>query len=92
MSTYSIALRMRRITYEDAYITVPVTDAIVKKRPDGSLGIDPAALSAEGIRITQDSRVEWQVESTTTEGHPIQQAAPEGRKKFDALYEVPNNQ
>jgi hypothetical protein len=44
MNTYSIALRLRRVTYEDAYIAVPVTDAIVKKAEDGSFRIDPAAM------------------------------------------------
>ena len=44
---------------------------------------------AEGIRISQDSRVEWQVESTKTEPHPMQQAAPEGRKKLDPFYDKP---
>jgi hypothetical protein len=31
MSTYSIALRVRRVTYEDIYIAVPVTDVIMRK-------------------------------------------------------------
>jgi hypothetical protein len=91
MSTYSIALRVRRVTYEDAYIAVPVTDAIVRKKEDGSLGVDPEAMCAEGIRISQDSRVEWQIESTNTEVHPIQQAAPEGRKKLDTFYDAPDS-
>lgn len=71
MSTYSIALRLRLVTYEDAYIAVPVTDAVVKPKPGGSMGIDPEALFAEGVRIGQDSRVEWQLESSHTEAHPI---------------------
>jgi len=87
MNTFSIALRLRRVTYEDAYIAVPVTDAVVRPKPDGSMGVDPEALFAEGIRIGQDSRVEWQVESSKTEAHPIQQAAPEGRKKLDTFYD-----
>jgi len=87
MSTYSIALRLRRVTYEDAYIAVPVTDAVVRPQLDGSLLVDPDALWAEGIRIGQDSRIEWQVESSKTEAHPTQQAAPDGRNKFDAFYD-----
>ncbi|MFZ5637064.1 MAG: hypothetical protein ACOY82_10840 [Pseudomonadota bacterium] len=87
MNTYSIALRLRRVVYEDAYIAIPVTDAVVKPTSDGSLRIDPEALFAEGIRIGQDSRIEWRVESCQTEVHPIQQAAPEGRKKLDTFYD-----
>ena len=89
MSTFSIALRLRRVTYEDAYIAVPVTDAVVRPKPDGSMGVDAEALFAEGIRIGQDGRVEWQVESSQTEAHPIQQAAPDGRKKLDTFYDQP---
>lgn len=89
MDTYSIALRLRRVTYEDAYIAVPVTDAVVRPQPDGSLRIDPDALWAEGIRVGQDSRVEWKVESSKTEAHPIQQPPPEGRKKLDTYYDHP---
>lgn len=88
MSTYSIALRIRRVIYEDAYIAIPVTDAIVRKADDGSLRIDPEAMYAEGLRIGQDARVEWQVESTNMEVHPVQQAAPEGRKKLDAFFDA----
>jgi hypothetical protein len=51
------------------------------------MGVDVEALYAEGIRIGQDSRVEWQVESSQTEAHPIQQAAPDARKKLDTDYE-----
>ena len=87
MNTYSIALRLRRVTYEDAYIAVPVTDVVVRPKPDGSLGIDPDALWAEGIRIGQDDRVEWQIESRTTEVHPVQQDAPDGHAKLDAFYD-----
>lgn len=92
MSTYSIALRVRRIIYEDAYIAVPVTDAITRKAEDGSFRIDPEKMCAEGIRISQDHRVEWQIESTNTEVHPIQQAAPEGRMALDPFYDAPDNQ
>lgn len=83
---------MRRVTYEDAYIAIPVTDAIVRKAEDGSLRIDTDAMRAEGIRISQDIRVEWQVESVKTEPHPIQQAPPEGRKKLDTFYDAPDSE
>lgn len=79
---------MRRVTYEDAYLAVPVTDAIVRKAEDGSLRIAPEAMWAEGIRFSQDSRVEWRVESTKTEPHPIQQDAPKERKKLDTFYDA----
>jgi hypothetical protein len=72
MDTYSISLRLRRVTYEDAYVAVPVTEAIMKKSEggvlekgeDGHFRIDPEVLWAEGIRISQDNRVEWKIECT----------------------------
>ena len=88
MQTYSIALRLRRITYEDAYIAVPVNDAAFKKGEDGKDHFD--AVFAEGVRIGEDSRVEWQVEGVDIEVHPIQQAAPEGRKKLDTYFDNPS--
>ena len=91
MGTYSIALRVRRVTYEDAYIAVPVADAIVRKSEDGSLRVDAEAMCAEGIRISQDSRVEWQIESANTEVHPIQQAAPEWRNSLDTFLDAPDS-
>jgi hypothetical protein len=40
------------------------------------------AMWAEGLRVSQDSRVEWHVESQKIEAHPIQQAPPDGRKNL----------
>jgi hypothetical protein len=54
MNTYSIALRLRRITHEDAYIAVPVNDAILEQAEDGSRRINWEAMVAEGIRISND--------------------------------------
>ena len=85
-NTYSIALRVRRVTFEDAYIAVPVTDAIMKPKEDGTLGIDFEALVAEAIRISNDSRVEWRIESSHLEPHPLQGPKPDDRKSFDAFY------
>jgi len=84
--TYSIALRVRRVTYEDAYVAVPVTSEITKKNEDGTVGINPEAFFAEAIRISQSPRVEWKIETCQAEPHPEQQDMPEGRKKFDAFY------
>jgi hypothetical protein len=84
--TYSILLHVRRIIHEDAYVAVPVTDAIMMTKADGTAGIDPEALIAEAIRISTDPRVEWRQESSLTEPHPIQQPLPEDRTSFDAFY------
>lgn len=84
--TYSIALRVRRITFEDAYVAVPVTSGITKQNEDGTVGINAEAFFAEAIRVSRDPRVEWKVESSQSEPHPEQREMPEGRRKFDAFY------
>lgn len=84
--TYSVMLRLQRITYEDAYVAVPVTESIMSKKEDGTLGIDADALVAEALRISEDERVEWQVESVEVMPHPTQGPKPDGRKSFDAFY------
>lgn len=80
--TYSVSLRVRRITHEDAYVTVPVTRAVTKQKENGTLTIDSEALVAEAIRISQDQRIEWKIESCQTEPHPAQIPKPEDRNSF----------
>lgn len=84
--TYSIMLRIRRVTYEDAYVAVPVTNALMKQKEDGTFGVNVDALVAEGLRLSDDQQVEWQVESSQKEPHPIQMPKPENRKVFDVFY------
>ncbi len=69
---YSVALRLPRITHEDAYVLVPITNAITKPKEDGTLAIDFEAFAAEAIRISKEHRVEWKTETCHTEPHPIQ--------------------
>jgi hypothetical protein len=84
--TYSIALRLRRVVYEDAYVAVPVTDAIIKANDDGTGSIDFEALVAEAIRIGESPGVEWRIEESHSEPHPVQGPRPEDRHTFDAYY------
>ena len=84
--THSVMLRVRRITYEDAFVAVPVTNTIMKKNEDGTFGLDVDAFVAEALRISDDGRVEWKVETSQKEPHPIQMPKPEDRQTFDAYY------
>jgi hypothetical protein len=81
--TYSLALRVRRVTYEDAYVSVTVTNDILRKGDDGTFGIDFEAFVAEAIRISHDPNVEWEIETSQIEPHPIQGPKPENRVSFD---------
>jgi hypothetical protein len=85
LKTYLIALRLRRVTYEDAYIAVPVTDAIMEMKDDGTSSINIEAFTAEAIRIGGDDRVEWKIEEMQIETHPIQMPLPEGRSCFESF-------
>ena len=89
LKTHSIVLRLRRVNYEDAYVAVPVTDAIIKPSDDGKGSIDVEAFIAEAIRIGEDDAVEWKVEERHTEAHPIQTPVPRGRILFDGYSSEP---
>ena len=84
--TYSLALRVRRVTCEDAYVAVPVTRSLTKENADGTRSIDFEAFVAEAIRISADPRVQWKLEESGTEPHPEQGPKPDGRNSFDAHY------
>jgi len=81
--TYSITLRLRKTTFEDGYVSVPLTSAITKLGDDGTTRIDTDAFLREAMRLSEDPRVEWRVENVTTEGHPMQQPRPDDRTTFD---------
>jgi hypothetical protein len=83
--TLSVALRLRRVTYEDAYVAVPVTDAIFRQKADGSMGIDFEALVAAAVRIGEDPRADWRVEGRETEAHPMQGPKPDDRESLDGV-------
>src|SRR5262249_38673687 len=84
--TYSIAVRLRRVVYEDAYVAVPVTDTIVKANDDGTGSIDTDVLFPEAIRISHHNRLEWKGEQESIEVHPLQGPLPEGRTRFDSYF------
>ncbi|MBO9699525.1 MAG: hypothetical protein J7604_04900 [Sporocytophaga sp.] len=83
--TYSIAIRLQRITHEDAYLSVPLTKDVTKEKEDGSLGIDFEKLVAEAVKLSQDPKVEWKIETVHLEPHPVQHPKPEDRKSFDPM-------
>ena len=84
--TYSVMLRVRRITYEDAYISVPVSAAIMKRMKMALWVLMLSeAFVAEALRLSDDERVEWRFESAQRVPHPIQMPKPEDRQQFDSL-------
>ncbi len=79
-------MRLRRVIVEDAYVGVPVTEAIMKPEPepDGTYRIDFEAFQREAIRLSADANVDWRREDETrTDIHPMQGPVPEGRVVHD---------
>jgi hypothetical protein len=74
---YSISVRLRRVTTEEAYVSVPVDRGIVRDAPDadGSLRIDTDKLWSEAIRLAVQSD-RWSVEGRQVTPHPIRKAPP----------------
>ena len=65
-SIYSISLRLQRITREEVFVIVPVTDAIIR---DGSIDFD--AFCKEAIKLGLTAT--WKLEaSPEIQPHPIQ--------------------
>jgi hypothetical protein len=81
-NTYSIRLRLRRVIYEDAYIDVPVTGKIMDNKDDGTASLNVDAFVAEALRLSQDESVEWIMEESKIEPHPVQGPMAAGRKAF----------
>ena len=81
--TYSVGLRLRRIICEDGYVGVPVTDRVIRQEPDGSGRLDGQAVFEEAVRLGQDPRVEWRLESSTIQIHPVQGPRPADRATYD---------
>ena len=80
-----VVLRLRRTVIEDAYVAVPVTDAIMKKEPepDGSFRIDFEAFVREAVQLSRRETVDWAVEEQSVSPHPTQQPVPAARRVFD---------
>ncbi|MBO2013060.1 hypothetical protein [Hymenobacter negativus] len=84
--TYSIQLRLRRVTYEDAYVSVILNDKVMQVQEDGTSKIDFEKFLAEAIRVSTTPNVDWQVESSQTEAHPLQAVRPDDRRVIDSFY------
>jgi hypothetical protein len=80
-ATYSIVVRVRRVTSEDAYVRVPVTDAVVAADldADGHQHLDGDKVMAEARRLAQTGVAAWQVEEQEVDLHPVQNTPPDGR-------------
>jgi hypothetical protein len=85
MSDTCAVIRLRRTTHEDAYVAVPLTDAVMRTEPepDGTYRIDFEAFVREAVRLSATPGVDWRAEEESVAMHPLQGPVPEGRTVFD---------
>jgi hypothetical protein len=74
---YSISLRLRRVTYEYAFVKVPVTDAVIDQQPDGSGRLNGKRVFDVGVELGRSSEVVWYPEEQSIEPHPLQTPPPQ---------------
>jgi hypothetical protein len=74
--TTSVSFRLRRVTTEEAYVYVPVTDDVMTF--DGTASrLDVDKLAAAAVELGREA--EWLPEALNVGLHPIQKPAPEDR-------------
>ncbi len=81
--TYSVLVHLQRTVVLDAYVSVPVTQALLVEQADGTARLETEQLFAAARQLGDDPRVDWQAESADTQVHPIQKPLPEDRASFD---------
>ena len=81
--TYSVLVHLQRTVVLDAYVSVPVTEELLRQEADGSHRLNTDKLFAAARELGNDRRVDWQVESSDTQVHGIQKPLPEDRVTFN---------
>ncbi|NEB79530.1 hypothetical protein G3I40_30570 [Streptomyces sp. SID14478] len=89
MATYSISIRLQRTSVEERYVSVPVTDAVMRTEPnaDGTYGLDTEKLLAAAIELGQDD-ADWSSEAREVTIHPIQKAPDDVQTGLDAAQDA----
>ena len=76
--TYSICIRLRRTTIEDAFVRVPVTGEVIRA-PDkeGKLQLDTDKIVKAALLLGNSSATQWTKEDQPlVEPHPVQLPPP----------------
>ena len=62
--TFSISVRLQRVTTEAAHVSVPLSDELLQINPDGSKAntLDPTKLMAAAIELGKHPATLWKVE------------------------------
>jgi hypothetical protein len=79
---YSVSWRLRRVTIEYAYVSVPVVDDMVKPDKEGVNRIDVEAMQRRAIATGRGPDVAWYPEEQGIEVHPLQKAPEPNERRF----------
>jgi hypothetical protein len=74
MNTYSVSFRLRRVTTEVAYVSVSITDDLLRPADAGRRRLDAEKMSQLAIEQGGRSSTDWKPEGVVIELHPIQTA------------------
>ena len=83
-ATYSISMRLRRVTVEYAYVNVPVAGDLIKSDEQGVGRIDVTLMTRKVVEMGQEPEVVWYREEQRLEPHPIQKAPEPGESGHPA--------
>jgi len=75
--SYSISVRLRRTTFEEAFVSVPVSDAVKQDAPDaqGRFSLDGKKVMDAAIQLGGEPATHWIAEGEPMiELHPVQTA------------------
>jgi hypothetical protein len=86
MTSYSVSVvsRLQRLTTEECYVSVPVTQAVMQDQPDsdGVFHLDGKKVFEVAIQIGQESGT-WIPEDQQVDVHPIQKAPDHIQEQLD---------
>ena len=74
--SYSVSLRLQRVTHEYAFVKVPVTEAVMDEQPDGSWRLNGKKIFDAGVELGRGNEVAWVPEEESIHPHPLQTPPP----------------
>jgi hypothetical protein len=82
--TYSVSVRLQRLTSEECHVSVPVTEAVMQDEPgaDGMLYLDSRKIFEAAILLGQESGA-WAIRNQDVQVHPIQKAPDHIQQQLD---------
>ena len=68
----SVSWRLRRVTVEYAYVSVPIVEDMVQPDEQGVNRLDAKAMARKAVEMGQSAEVVWYREEQQVELHPLQ--------------------